>query len=132
MAFTGGYLCGKVSYEIKQLDMPIGHCHCVTSRKAHSSAYTTTAGVLRTHFRINSGEMLLRAYQSSPGKYRKFCGNCGTHIYSERPAQTHVILRVATLDENPKQRPEFHIWTSHDVSWLDPECPAYPEWQPGR
>jgi ADP-ribosyl-[dinitrogen reductase] hydrolase len=39
---------------------------------------------------------------------------------------------VATLDEDPGKRPEFHIWSSHDAEWLDPRCPSYPEWQPGR
>src|SRR3974390_3247748 len=101
MAFSGGCLCRTVTYEIEQLDMPIGHCHCITCRKAHGSAYTTTAGVLRTHFKILSGEMLLHAYQSSPGKFRHFCTNCGTHLFAERPAQSHIILRVATLDDDP-------------------------------
>ena len=132
MAYTGGCLCGKVTYEADRLDTSIMHCHCTTCRKAHASAYTTTAGVLRNHFRITSGESLLRAYESSPGKLRKFCSSCGTHIFAERASQTHVILRVATLDDDPGHRPEFHIWTSHDVAWLDPDCPSYAGWQPGR
>lgn len=130
MAVNGACLCGQVSYEIDQLDMPVEHCHCKTCRKAHASAYTTTAGVLRGHFRINRGAELLRAFESSPGKLRKFCSNCGTHLFAERPDQPHIILRVATLDENPGKNPEFHIWTSHDVQWLAPECPSYLEWQP--
>lgn len=131
MAFKGSCLCRQVTYEIDQLDMPVEHCHCLTCQKAHASPYTTTAGVLRSHFRITRGEGLLRSYESSPGKLRRFCGTCGTHIFADRPAQPHVILRVATLDEDPGTRPEFHIWTSHDVSWLDADCPAYAEWQPG-
>jgi ADP-ribosyl-[dinitrogen reductase] hydrolase len=132
MALTGGCLCGKITYEVEQLDMPIGHCHCATCRKTHGSAYTTAAGVLRTHFRITSGEEMIRGFESSQGKFRRFCSNCGTHLFAERPVQPHIILRVATLNDDPGQLPEFHIWTSHDVSWLDPDCPAYPEWQPGR
>ena len=132
MAFKGGCLCRQVTYEIDQLDMPIEHCHCVTCRKAHASAYTTTAGVLREHFRITSGEERLRAYESSPGKLRKFCGICGTHLFAEWPARPHIILRVATLDEDPGGRPLHHIWTSHDVPWLDSGGPPYPEWHPSR
>ncbi len=50
---------------------------------------------------------------------------------AERPAQPHVILRVATLDDDPKAKPEAHIWTSHDVEWLEDEgIPSYEEWQP--
>ena len=134
MPFPGSCLCGAVRYEIDGLDMPVGHCHCTTCRKAHASAFTTTAGVLREHFRWIAGEDLLRDYESSAGKLRRFCSVCGTHLVAERPAQPHVILRVATLDQDPGQRPAMHIWTSHDVPWLsdDGEVPRYPEWQPGR
>lgn len=130
----GSCLCGAVRYEIDQLDMPIGHCHCVNCRKAHASAYTTTAGVYRSHFRWLTGEDKVRAFESSPGKLRCFCGNCGTHLISERPAQSHVILRIATLDNDPGDRPKVHIWTSHEVPWLvdGEEIQRYLEWQPDR
>lgn len=134
MPFKGSCLCKAVSYEIDQLDMPIGHCHCTTCRKAHASAFATTAGVMRDHFRWTSGQDRLRAYESSPGKLRHFCSQCGTHLVAERPAQPHVILRVPTLDDDPGLKPTMHIWTSHDAPWLvdDGDLPRYPEWQPGR
>lgn len=130
----GSCLCRAVRYEIDRLDMPIAHCHCATCRKAHASAYTTTAGVLRTHFRWLQGEERLRSYESSPGKLRWFCAECGTHLIAERPVQPHVIVRVATLDADPGERPRAHIWTAHDVAWLtdEGEVPRYAEWQPGR
>ncbi|MCK9396121.1 MAG: GFA family protein [Methylobacter sp.] len=47
--------------------------------------------------------------------------------------QLHVIVRAATLYEDPGIAPQMHIWTSHDVPWLEYEgIPCYPEWQPGR
>ena len=56
-------------------------------------------------------------------------------LVAERPAQPHVILRLATLDEYPGERPVMHIWTSHDVAWLveeDERVTRYGEWPPGR
>ena len=134
MSLKGSCLCGAVRYEVDQLDMPIGHCHCVTCRKAHAAAYASTAGVMREHFRWMVGKERLSVYEASPGKLRHFCSICGTHLLAERPAQPHVILQVPTLDDNPGTRPTMHIWTSHDVPWLaDGEgVPRYPEWQPGR
>ena len=134
MSLKGSCLCGAVRYEVDQLDLPLGHCHCSTCRKAHAAAFATTAGVLREHFRWLSGADHLRAYESSPGKLRRFCSICGTPLVAERPGQPHVILRVATLDDDPGMRPKMHIWTSHDVPWLldDANVPRYPAWQPGR
>ncbi|MHB1247582.1 MAG: GFA family protein [Sulfuriferula sp.] len=128
----GACLCGAVVYEAEQLDMPIVHCYCQTCRKAHAAAYVTSAGVNRLHFRWLQGEEKLTSFESSPGKQRYFCSVCGTHILAERLAQAHVILRVATLDEDPGTQPAKHIWCSHDVSWLQDkeDVLTYQEWQP--
>lgn len=134
MGFKGSCLCGAVRYEIDQLDMPIRHCHCITCRKAHAAYHNTGAGVLREHFRWIQGEDKLTAYESSPGKLRRFCSICGSQVISEKPDQPSIILRVATLDDDPGARPSAHIWTSHSAPWLvDPEdTPSYPEWHPGH
>ena len=130
----GSCLCGAIQYEIDRLDTPIGHCHCHTCRKAHAAAFASTAGVDRQHFRWLKGEDKLSSFESSPGKLRHFCSICGSHVMAERPAQPNVILRVATLDDDPGVRPAVHIWTSHDVPWLtdDRELSHHPEWPPGR
>ncbi len=130
MSLKGSCLCGAVRYEANRLASPIAHCHCATCRKAQGSAYASTARVMREDFRWLAGEERLTRYESSEGKYRYFCSTCGSHLMAERPAQPHVILRVATLDDDPGARPEFHIWTSPDVPWLTDEgaTPHHPEW----
>ncbi|CAE6909302.1 ADP-ribosyl-[dinitrogen reductase] hydrolase [Pseudomonas marincola] len=129
----GSCLCGAIEYQIDSLDKPIGHCHCRTCRKAHSAAFATTAGVLREHFRWLKGEDKLASFESSPGKLRRFCSVCGSHLVAERDQQPHVIVRVATLDEDPGVQPQHHIWTEYDVPWLEYNgLPAYDQWQPGR
>jgi hypothetical protein len=134
MTLKGSCLCGAVRYEIDRLDTPIGHCHCTTCRKAHAAPYAPTARVLRDHFRLTAGGDKLSAFESSPGRMRRFCSGCGSHIVAERADQPHVVLRVATLDDDPKLRPAVHIWTSHDVPWLaeGEHLPRFPEWPPGR
>ena len=81
-------------------------------------ACRATAGVMREHFRWVKGLDKLSSFESSPGKLRHFCSQCGSHLVAERLAQPHVIVRVATLDDDPQMTPQAHIWTSHDVPWL--------------
>lgn len=133
-SLRGSCLCGAIRYEIDQLDMPVGHCHCTTCRKAHAAAFATTARVMRNHFRWLCGEDKLSAFESSPGKLRRFCSICGTHVIAEWPTQPHVILRVPTLDDDPGSRPVVHIWTSHSPPWLTDvdNVKSFPEWPPGR
>ena len=46
-----------------------------------------------------------------------------------REGQPNVIVRALSLDEDPKVESFTHIWTSHDLPWLDfgDGVPAYPE-----
>lgn len=129
----GSCLCGAIAYEVAALGRPIMFCHCNTCRKAHAAPFVATAGVEKPHFRWLKGQEKLSSFESSPGKVRHFCSVCGTHLVAQRAHQAHVVVRVATLDEDPGVRPEAHIWTSHDITWLTHEdVPAYPEWPPGR
>ena len=54
---------------------------------------------------------------------------CGTHLIAELPTQSQVILRVATLDEDPGGKPIARIWLSHEVAWLEhgSELPSFQE-----
>ena len=121
----GSCLCKSIIFEARRLCTPIRHCHCATCRKAHASAYTSSAGVLRPDFSILQGESAFGHFESSLGKIRHFCRHCGTHVFAERPKQPHITVRVATLDVDPGERPAHHVWTAHDVNWLTPDCPAY-------
>ena len=134
MALNGSCLCGTVRYEIDQLDTPIGHCHCNTCRKAHAAAFASTARVMREHFRFKSGADKLGAFESSPGRFRRFCTGCGSHILAERLNDPHVVLRVATLDDDPGLRPVLHLWIENAAPWLDEgdDLPRYLQWPPGR
>jgi hypothetical protein len=128
----GQCLCGAIGYEAVQLAGPIVHCHCRTCRKAHASPYGASARVAREKFVWTRGEDKLTAYESTPGKKRWFCSCRGTHLMAEWVAEPNVILRAATLDNDPGVRPVLHMWVSHDVPWLvaTQGVPQYPEGGP--
>lgn len=128
----GSCLCGSIVYEADQLNTPIQHCACSTCRKAHAAAFNTGAGVLREHFRWISGQELLSSYESSPGKLRYFCSKCGSQLISDKQGLHQVIVRVATLDDDPGVQPSWKMWQSHAVPWLahGDDLPAYPEGKP--
>ena len=107
-----------VVYEIDRLNGPILHCNFTTCRKVHAAAFASTAGVGWKHFHWTKGEENLSFYESSHGKCRYFCPVCGSYLVASRDTQAHVILRVATLDENPHAISQAHIWASQNVPWL--------------
>jgi hypothetical protein len=126
---TGHCLCGSVRYEVDAELSPIIHCHCETCRRTHGSAFSSVAAVPREKFRWTEGEEMLSAFESSPGKFRRFCSNCGSHLFAERVGHPHVMLRLGCLDTKVQPRAVGHIWRSGAASWYDPQqqLPEYPE-----
>jgi hypothetical protein len=125
----GSCLCGAVAYEVDAEIGPIVHCHCETCRKTHGSAFSTVSPVPREKFRFTKGAEALGAFESSPGKFRRFCTRCGSHIMAERVNQPIVLLRLGCLDTKIDARPRTHIWRSDAASWYDPkdQLPELPE-----
>src|SRR5262245_43596332 len=74
---TGSCLCSAVAYEVDAPLERIVHCHCQTCRKTHGTAFSSVAAVPREKFRWVRGREMLAAIESSPGKFRRFCSNCG-------------------------------------------------------
>ncbi|MFN3235830.1 MAG: GFA family protein [Pseudomonadales bacterium] len=129
----GSCLCGTVTYSIDCEPQSYGHCHCHTCRKAHSAAFSTVMGVPKTAFQWESGEDQLRGYESSPGKTRYFCSNCGSQLIASREENDYVNLRVGSLDTEISTRPQVHFWCSDGANWYDPreKLPILPKGVPG-
>jgi len=126
---NGSCLCGTVAYEADAAIERIVHCHCRTCRKTHGAAFSSVAAVPREAFRWRRGQDLLDAVESSPGKFRRFCRRCGSHLMAERVAQPVVLLRLGCLDTPLGSLPQVHIWRSDAASWYDPgrQLPERPE-----
>lgn len=78
--------------------------------------------VPRESFRWTRGSELLGAFESSPGKFRRFCTCCGSHLMAERVAQPVVLLRLGCLDTPVADQPQVHIWRTDGASWYDPKA----------
>ncbi len=126
----GSCLCGEVKYEISGEVGDISHCHCITCRKAHGSAFSSVAAVSDGDFTL-FGNASLASFESSPGKKRFFCVGCGTHIYAKREGSGHVILRLGSLDADPNATEKAHIWVSQKAPWysLGKALPEYEEYE---
>lgn len=116
----GSCLCGEIRYELSGGILGINYCHCGQCRKASGSAFATTLAVATDKFVILQGANCLKAFESSPGKKRYFCANCGSPIYSQFEASRDTVyVRLGTLDEDPGIRPEVHIHVASKAPWYE-------------
>ncbi|PJA32384.1 MAG: hypothetical protein CO187_04245 [Zetaproteobacteria bacterium CG_4_9_14_3_um_filter_53_7] len=127
---NGSCLCGQVRYEIDGEMGPITHCHCPSCQKAHATAFSSVSRVELDDLTFITGASLLKFYESSPGKKRYFCSNCGSQIYAKREDQNHYIFRMGTIDGDPGARPAQHIFTRYKAPWynIHDDIPEFSEW----
>lgn len=127
--FTGSCLCGGVKFSINAAELaPIQICHCTQCRKAQGVPFATNTPVATADFLLHSGVDLLMSYESSPGKSRFFCRQCGSPIYSSLDSLPDVIrIRAGLLDEPLKVALAFHAFTASKCSWMtiNDDLPKY-------
>ncbi|RJG06103.1 GFA family protein [Noviherbaspirillum cavernae] len=127
----GSCLCGAVAYEISGPFVHIGNCHCTMCRKLHGAAFVTWGILGQQHFRWTRGESQVRSYESSAGRQRLFCSNCGTSLASAHDGRIGEVV-IGTLDDDPGARPSEHIFVASKASWYDisDDLPQHPQWPP--
>ena len=129
--FKGSCLCRGVRYELSAEPDDFGYCHCTSCRKASGSAHAANAPVDRVDFHLLAGKELIREFQSSPGKFRAFCTNCGSPVYGYLSATAEVLrIRLGTLDTPFFKQPKAHTWVSDKAPWeaIDDEIPQFQTW----
>ena len=120
---TGSCLCGDISYEISQNVGDIAHCHCIKCRKAHGAAFSSVAKIEDQNFLLRDESQYLKSYESSEGKHRHFCSNCGSQIYAKRDNTDFIILRLGTLNDESMVGSQYqetkHIWLAEKACWYE-------------
>lgn len=132
---TGSCLCGAVRYEYGGEFGTITVCHCSDCRKAQGSASVVAAPVEADKFHWTQGRDMISEYESSPGKKRAFCRQCGAPLYSRKDDSPGVLrLRMGTIDTPTDARPAAHIFAANLPAWaaMDDALPRYERHEPGR
>ena len=130
MAYTGSCLCGGVSFQIEGELEPIHVCHCQQCRKAQGGPFAAVIPVAASAFQFVAGERLLKSYESSPGKQRCFCGNCGSPVFSRRQSLAGIVrVRAGLINEPLKVKPVWHAYTGSKCNWwsIEDGLPQYKE-----
>ena len=127
---TGGCLCKAVRFRATEGPISVRVCWCRDCQKIGAGGPTVGAA-FRTE--TVSIEGTLKDYvsiaDSGNRMHRRFCPECGTHLFSEAEARPHLIfVRVGALDDPEIVKPVATIWTASAPSWacIDSDLPRIP------
>lgn len=129
--YEGSCLCRTIRYELASEPGDFGYCHCRMCRKASGSAHAANAPVDRANFHFVQGAEALREYESSPGKFRSFCSNCGSPIFAYLAETPGVIrIRLGSLDTPFHKQPRAHTFVAFAACWapIVDDLPCFDEW----
>jgi hypothetical protein len=112
----GGCLCSAIRFRISGEPIFSSICHCGTCRRASAAPAVAWLTFDRGQIEIISGQP--RAYRSSLGVVRQFCGTCGSQLsYENAASPTTVDITTASMDNPNLFPPNLEVWLEHRVSW---------------
>ena len=129
--YEGSCLCRQIRYEVHAELSEFGYCHCTSCRKSSGSAHAANAGIERSDFALSDPSGLLREYESSPGKFRAFCSNCGSPLYAYLTRTPELIrIRLGSLDTAFTKHAQAHTFVGDKAPWeiIYGELPQFDEW----
>jgi hypothetical protein len=138
MRATGGCRCdtNPVRYEYTSPPFEVHYCLCTDCTDISGGAMALIAVVERDGFRITQGEEKIRNFDTKATAHRRFCGDCGCHMFLYVDAfPDHLLIHVPTLDRESAVGGEPDRWVFSDskhplLSIPDDGLPRHAGWAP--
>jgi hypothetical protein len=107
-SYRGGCFCGGVQIQVTGEPVAAGYCHCASCR--HWSAGPINAFTLwkPEAVEVIQGQNLLASYHKTERSNRRWCKECGGHVYTDHPAWGLVDVYAAVIADFPF-RPGVHV-----------------------
>jgi len=93
----GGCFCGTVRLRVTGSPVAMGYCHCDSCR--HWSASPVNGFTLwkPDTVAVTRGADRMDSYARTPNSYRKWCKDCGGHLFTDHPATGLVDVYAAVI-----------------------------------
>src|SRR5205085_11119846 len=120
---TGGCLCGQVRYRLTAEPVTSRICWCHDCQRIAGNGMVSAlfpSGAIEI---TGSPSESFRAAGSGNLVRRRFCPQCGCHLFAETSGYPgFIVVRAGTLDDPSSIKPAANIWSASAPGWacLDP------------
>ena len=105
---SGSCFCGIVKFEVNGEPAAMGYCHCDSCRSWSAGPVNAFSLWQPDSLKIVAGADKIGTYNKTPTSYRKWCTQCGGHLFTDHPTMGLVDIYAALLPEL-KFEPELHV-----------------------
>ena len=121
-SYSGSCFCGAVRFTVTGDPAAMGYCHCTSCR--HWSASPVNAFVLwkSDAVKVTQGAEQIGTYNKTPQSARKWCKQCGGHIFTEHPGWGLTDVYAGVTPEVPF-KPGVHVHYQETVLKLKDGLP---------
>ena len=134
----GGCACREVRYRMHREPMFVHCCHCTWCQRETGSAFVLNAIIEAGQVELLQGGPVMVNTPSASGKGQRIarCPSCQVALWSNYAGagETVSFLRIGSLDNPGRFRPDIHIFTSTRQPWvtLEGDVPIVPEYYDPR
>ena len=98
-AHDGACFCGAVGIRVQGAPVAMGYCHCESCRRwsaAPVNAFTLWPPDAVT---VTRGADRIGSFAKTPNSHRKWCKDCGGHLFTVHPAMGLVDVYAAVIPD---------------------------------
>ena len=106
--YRGSCFCGTVQLTVTGEPAAMGYCHCESCRSWSAGPVNAFTLWKPEAVRVVAGAEYIGSFNKTPRSYRKWCTNCGGHLFTEHPHWGLTDVYAAVIPGFPYQ-PGLHV-----------------------
>jgi hypothetical protein len=106
--YKGSCFCGAVNFTLSGAPAAMGYCHCESCRTWSAGPVNAFTLWKPEAVQVTRGADQIGAYNKTANSGRKWCRQCGGHLFTEHPGWGLIDVYAAVIPGFPYQ-PAIHV-----------------------
>jgi len=106
--YRGACFCGAVEFTVTGAPAAQGYCHCESCRKWSAGPVNAFTLWQPDALKVTRGAEKIGEYHKTANSHRKWCKDCGGHLFTDHPGWSLVDVYAAAIPTFPYQ-PGVHV-----------------------
>lgn len=106
--YQGSCFCGSVQFTVSGEPAAMGYCHCESCRRWSAGPVNAFSLWKPESVQVTRGADKIGTYHKTTNSYRKWCKDCGGHLFTDHPGMGLIDVYAAVIPDLPF-KPAVHV-----------------------